>query len=82
MSTAQEIEQAIRSLPLSERDKLLRHIPEIFPEFAGDDEWDRIINDESVRPALTELLDQHEAKLARNPETYSEMNASDLGSPA
>jgi len=30
MSTAQEIEDAIRSLSPSEREKLLQHIPQIF----------------------------------------------------
>ena len=42
MSTAREIEEAIRSLPASERDKLLHHLPGLFPEFAGDTEWERI----------------------------------------
>ena len=36
MSTAQEIENAIRSLSAAERDKLVQHIPQLFPEFAGD----------------------------------------------
>jgi len=36
MSTAREIEEAIRTLPAAERDKLLQHIPTLFPEFAGD----------------------------------------------
>ena len=43
MSTVQEIEDAIRALPASERDKLMRDIPNLFPEFA-DEEWQRIIN--------------------------------------
>jgi hypothetical protein len=42
MSTAQEIEEAIRGLPPAERDKLLQHI-RLFPEFAGDEEWNRIM---------------------------------------
>ena len=57
MSTAQEIEDAIRSLSPSERAKLLQHLPHILPEFAGDQEWDRIIVDERPRPALSRLLD-------------------------
>jgi hypothetical protein len=32
MSTAQEIEETIRGLPPTERDKLLQHIPQLFPE--------------------------------------------------
>ena len=50
MSTAQEIEDAIRSLSPSERAKLLQHLPEILPEFAGDQEWDRIVGDERPAP--------------------------------
>ncbi len=82
MSTAQEIENAIRSLPAAERDKLLHHIPDIFPELGGDAEWERLIRDERQRPALTELLDENEAQLTRNPETFPKMTASDFGSPA
>jgi hypothetical protein len=63
MSTAQEIEDAIRSLSPSERAKLLQHLPHILPEFAGDQEWDRIIGDERPRPALSQLLDRYEAGL-------------------
>src|SRR5207248_4935103 len=51
MSTAQEIEDAIRSLSPSEREKLLQHIPHIFPEFAGDADWERIARDDRLRPA-------------------------------
>jgi hypothetical protein len=50
MSTAQEIEDAIRSLSPSERAKLL-------PEFIGDQEWDRLVVDKRPRPALGQLLD-------------------------
>jgi hypothetical protein len=36
VSTAQEIENAILSLSPTERDKLVRHIPQLFPEIADD----------------------------------------------
>jgi hypothetical protein len=36
VSTAQEIENAILSLSAAERDKLVQHIPQLFPEFADD----------------------------------------------
>jgi len=62
MSTAREIEKAIRSLPASERSKLLQNIPDLFPELSGDVQWKRIIRDERPRPALTELLDKTEAE--------------------
>ena len=77
MSTAREIEEAIRSLSPSERDKLLHQIPQIFPEFAGDSEWDRITHDECPRPSLTDLLDGYEADLTANPEAFPKV-AEDL----
>ena len=66
MSTAQEIEQAIRSLPTDERIKLLRDLPSIFPELGGDSEWDRIIQDETPRAELTKLLNETEAEYGRD----------------
>lgn len=77
MSTAQEIEDAIRALPASERDKLMRHIPSLFPEFA-DEEWQRIINDERPRPALNKLLNETEAALRRDPDAFPKMKARDF----
>ncbi len=74
MSTAHEIEQAIRSLSASERKKLLDDIPDLFPELGGDDEWERIIADEHPRPALTELLDKMEAEFRRNPHAFPELS--------
>jgi hypothetical protein len=78
MSTAHEIEEAIRTLPSSERDKLLRHIPVLFPELAGDAEWDRVIHDERPRPELSKLLDETEGQLHRNPNSLPRMKASDF----
>ena len=66
MSTAQEIEQAIRSLPTEERIKLLRDLPSIFPELGGDAEWDRILQDETPRAELTKLLNEAEADYGRD----------------
>ena len=70
MSTAQEIENAIRALSAAERSKLVQHIPQLFPEFAGDSEWERIAGDERPRPALTDLLDRYEGDLARDPDAF------------
>lgn len=78
MSTAQEIENAIRSLSPSERHKLLQHIPQLFPEYAGDNEWERIIGDERPRPELTELLNRYDDDLSRNPEIYPKVAETDL----
>jgi hypothetical protein len=82
MSTAQEIEQAIRSLSSSERDKLLRDLPRILPELSEHSEWDRIIQDETPRGALTELLNETEADYARDPHKFPPMNATDLSANA
>ena len=72
MSTAQEIENAIRSLSPAERDKLRRHIPQLFPEFAGDTEWERIAKDERPRPDLTETLTRYESEIATFPKVAEE----------
>jgi hypothetical protein len=70
VGTAQEVENAIRSLPAAEREKLAQHIPQLFPEFAGDAEWERIAGDNRPRPALTELLNRYEVDLARDPSAF------------
>ena len=77
MSTAQQIEEAIRSLEKTERDKLLQHLPQLFPELAGDAEWERIIRDERQRPELTRLLDETEEQLRRDPNSLPELKARD-----
>src|SRR5207249_10041717 len=74
MSTAREIEEVIRSLPASERNKLVHHIPDLFPELSGDAEWERIIADERPRPALTQMLDEIEDEFRRGPEKFSELS--------
>jgi hypothetical protein len=78
VSTAQEIEDAIRSLSPSERAKLLQHLPHILPEFAGDQEWDRIIVDERCRPALSQLLDRYGAGLETNALSFPKVAAGDF----
>ena len=78
MSTAQEIEDAIRSLSPSERAKLLQHLPQILPEFAGDQEWDRIIVDERPRPVFSELLNRYEAELNEDPEKFPKVAEGDF----
>jgi hypothetical protein len=78
MITAQEIEDAIRSLAPSERDKLLDHIPHLFREFAGDSEWQRLIHDERPRAGLTTMLNQHEAHLNTNAGAFPPIAESDF----
>ena len=80
MSTAHEIAQAIRSLPASERDKLLHDIPQLFPELGGDAEWERIMHDERPRSALTHLVDEAEREFLRNPDSFPELTERDFSS--
>ena len=80
MSTAQEIENAIRALSPAERDKLLQHIPQIFPEFAGDSEWERILRDARPRPALSDLLNRYEAGLSAEPDKFPKVAEGDFES--
>ena len=79
MSTAREIEEVIRTLPSSERDKLLEHIPTLFPEFAGDADWEQLIRDERSRPELSRLLDETEEQLRRNPNSLPRVKPADFG---
>jgi hypothetical protein len=62
VSTAQEIEAAIRALPANEREKLVRDLPVILPELNGDFEWARIISDPRPRASLSALGDEIEAR--------------------
>jgi len=69
MSTVEQIEAAIRSLPAGERDRLVKNLPKLFPELDGDAAWDRIIHDDRPRPALSRLLDAVADNPAKYPET-------------
>jgi hypothetical protein len=82
VSTAQEIENAILSLSAAERAKLIQHIPQLFPEFAHDSEWERIARDDRPRPALTELLNRYEADLTGNLRTFPKVAEGDFESRA
>lgn len=62
MSTVQEIENAIRALTPTEREKLVRDLPSILPELDGDAEWKNIMEDTRPRNALTALGDEIEAQ--------------------
>jgi hypothetical protein len=77
MGTAQEIEAAIRGLQETERDKLFEHLPQLFPQLAGDAEWERIIRDDQPRPGFSALIDSYEARLSTEPESYPKIAESD-----
>ena len=62
--------------------KLLQHLPHILPEFAGDQEWDRLIADERPRPAFTELLNRYEAELNEDSEKFPKVAEGDFNPPA
>ena len=78
MSTAQEIEDAIRTLSKKEREKLVSDLPSIFPELSTDVEWDRIVNDPRPRPALTALGDAIAAQMKANPEGFPKIKDGDF----
>lgn len=78
MSTAQQIEEAIRTLEKAERDKLLQHLPQLFPELAGDAEWESVIRDDQPRPSFSTLLDRYDADLDAKAESYPKVAESDF----
>lgn len=78
MSTAQQIEDAIRALGKAERDKLLQHLPQLFPELEVDPEWQRILRDDQPRQSFTTLLDRYEADLSVKPDSYPKVAESDF----
>ena len=78
MSTAQQIEDAIRSLEKAERDKLLQHLPQLFPELAGDLEWEHIIRDDKPRPSFSALIKTYDARLSADPDSYPKVAENDF----
>jgi len=78
MSTAHEIEAAIRTLSPVEREKLIKDLPILLPELDGGMAWNRIIGDARSRPALTALLDQAEADYKTNPAAFPEIKDKDF----
>ena len=78
MSTVPEIEAAIKALPPSERERLAEDLPFILPELRGDLVWQRLINDERPRPALSALGDQIERGFNADPQQFSEIKDGDF----
>jgi len=78
MSTAQEIEDAIRTLSKKEREKLVSDLPTILPELSVDVEWDAIMNDSRPRPALTALGDAIAARVKADPESFPKIKDGDF----
>jgi NADPH-dependent ferric siderophore reductase len=82
MSTAHEIEVAIRMLSPVEREKLIKDLPVLLPELDGDMAWNQIIGDPRARPAFTALLDEVDAEYKKNPAAYLELKDSDFDLPS
>jgi hypothetical protein len=78
MITVADIEAAIKALPPTERERLAEDLPSILPELRGELIWQRIINDECSRPALTSLGDQMQARFKADPEHFPEIKDSDF----
>lgn len=78
MSTAQQIEDAIRTLEKTERDKLLQHLPQLFPELAADPGWQTILRNDRPRPSFSTLLDRYETELSAEPDSYPKVAESDF----
>jgi len=78
MSTAQEIEEAIRAHAEIERDKLFEHLPQLFPQLAGDAEWGDIIRDDRPRRSFTTVIHIYEARLSAQPDAYPKVAESDF----
>jgi hypothetical protein len=78
MSTAHEIEAAIRTLSPVEREKLIKDLPVLLSELDGDMAWNRVVGDTRTRPVLTALLDQVEADYKRNPAAFPQIEDKDF----
>ena len=81
MSTAVEIETAIRELSPDERKKLVRALPALLPELDGDEAWKQIIEDAKPSPVLSAYVDAVDAEYRRNPAAFAEIKASDFEAP-
>ena len=78
MTTVADIEAAIKALRPVEREKLAEDLPSILPELRGDLVWQRIIDDERSRPALSALGDEIEAGFKRDPDQFPPIDKTDF----
>jgi hypothetical protein len=72
VSTIEEIEAAIRALPAADRERLMRDLPDLFPELDGDAAWERLIHDDQARPALSRMMDDVESAVREDPGQFPE----------
>ena len=78
MTTAHEIEEAIRALEKTERAKLFEHLPQLFPELGGYAEWAAIIRSDQPRSGFSALVDSYDARLSSEPDAYPKVAESDF----
>jgi hypothetical protein len=78
VTSAHEIETAIRTLSPVEREKLVKDLPSLLPELDGDAAWDRITRDSKARTKLTAILDQVQDDYRKNPSTFPEIKEKDF----
>lgn len=82
MSTAAEIEAAIRELPPDERKKLARILPTLLPELDGDIAWQHIIQNSTPNARLTSSFSgptRATSRRATGSEVCPAMNVMPLG---
>jgi hypothetical protein len=78
MSTALQIEAAIKALSGEERRKLVEDLPELFPELMQSPEWDLIQSDPRPRPALSKLGDELMGQFGKDPEAFPKITTQDF----
>jgi hypothetical protein len=78
MSTALQIEAAIKQLSAKERQKLIEDLPELLPELLQSPEWEEIHRDPTPRPALSKLGDELAAEFSKNPEDFPKIAIEDF----
>jgi len=78
MTTVADIEAAIKALPPLDRERLAEDLPSILPELRGDLVWQRIIDDERPRLALSALGDEIEAEFEKDPDQFPQIKSTDF----
>jgi len=78
MTTIADIEAAIKALPPLDRERLAEDLPSILPELRGDLVWQRIVDDERPRPALSALGDEIEAEFTQDPSQFPRIKSIDF----
>ena len=78
MNSLREIEEAIARLSAEAKRQLLHDIPELCADVFPSDGWDVILADKRPRPALTELLNELDARYSVKPDQFPVLNEDSL----